>query len=299
MLGETGSRDLEKAVLFGELPEDYLRDWQITSDLDLLQRKAGVTVESISREVLRDTYLDVGQREAPKIRDVAEEFASDAQQSDDAPPRGSVRNAVQLYMAMRNLLRSAEASGASIVCSPWIEGPEPVPCVALTFLRERGIPAACQGDIDALVTMMFLRRVQPNPTFMGGAELHEGLLRISHCVLPRNMANRSIFLPYQLGDYHGRRRSPTIRTKIPTGKTATVARLSRNLESLLLGRGKVVECLDLPDHCRNTVVLEMERPEELMEHVPGVQYHLVMACGDHTGQMSELARDRDIEVVRT
>jgi len=34
-----------------------------------------------------------------------------------------------------------------------------VPCVALMLFQEQGIPTACQGDIDALLTMVLFKRV--------------------------------------------------------------------------------------------------------------------------------------------
>ncbi len=147
-------------------------------------------------------------------------------------------------------------------CGPFIRGEDlPTPRVVLTYLNDDGVPAAC------------------------------------HCVMSRRMcADRTTIRPYYLGDYHGRKAGPTIHTDLPVGQEVTVARLTKDLESLLLVRGTVVVSHDSNHRCRNTVAVEVADRSAVLKAVKGVQTHLVLACGDHTEALLALAAEAGIRV---
>jgi len=102
---------------------------------------------------------------------------------------------------------------------------------------------------------------------------------------------------YYISDYHSRKNSPTIHTAIPRGTPVTVARLTRNLENLILTLGRVVGDHDLKDRCRNTVVVEVEDLERVLRAVKGIQQHLVVACGDLGNAATALAKEAGIGVI--
>jgi len=61
------------------------------------------------------------------------------------------------------------ADAVSLDCGPlFASQAASLPCGALTLLQEAGIAAGCQIDIDALLTMVLLKRITDLPTFMGG-----------------------------------------------------------------------------------------------------------------------------------
>jgi L-fucose isomerase-like protein len=199
---------------------------------------------------------------------------------------------------MKSFVEQRRAAAVSAICGPFIrDADKPVPCVALTLFQDRGIPAACQGDIDALLTMILFKRVSGQPGFMGGPIEDGGYLAVSHCVMSRQMrGTNAVQQPYYFGDYHGRKTSPTIHTDLPTGEVVTVARLTQNLESLILTAGVVVDSRDVPGRCRNSLVIQVSDLPQLLSMVKGVQYHLVVAAGDYTGQLADLAERLGIEV---
>jgi hypothetical protein len=75
-----------------------------------------------------------------------------------------------------------------------------------------------------------------------------------------------------------------------------MARLTRNLETLILSRGELVESLDLRDRCRNTLLIHVEDPAKVLGAMKGLQQHLVVACGDHREAMTTHARNAGIKV---
>jgi hypothetical protein len=126
-----------------------------------------------------------------------------------------------------------------------------------------------------------------------------GRLGISHCVLCRNMRGvTGEAQAYVVSNYHGRKDSPTVWTDAPTGETVTIARLTQNLASLLLTTGTVVATQTGNRRCRNTLVVDVPDRDRVFDAVLGIQNHYVVAYGDHTRALIELAKDKDIEVVR-
>jgi hypothetical protein len=134
---------------------------------------------------------------------------------------------------------------------------------------------------------------------MGGPLKSEGYLAVSHCSMPLQMAGPGEPQPYCLGGHHGTDIDPTIRTGLPPGTNVTLARLTRNLGSLILARGTVVDSRGEIEGspCCNTLLVGVPDLPELLSVVKGFQYHLVVACGDHTGPMADQARDLAIDVI--
>jgi hypothetical protein len=78
----------------------------------------------------------------------------------------------------------------------------------------------------------------------------------------------------------------------------TVARLTRNLERLLLFKGEIIANQAVDSRCRNTLVVDVPDRARIFDAVQGIQNHYVAAFGDHTQALTEMAEDRGIDVVR-
>ncbi len=288
----------EKLLMFGGLPTDYLCEWEVTSDLTAAGKKLGLRFEAIPTHELRSRYSSLSSQDEAEVAGLAQDLIDGASQGSQVADE-EVAKAARLYLAMAGILEERGGDGVTIVCKSWTGGEAlPVPCVSLMLFQERGIPAACQGDLDALLTMVLFKRAAGVPTFMGGAVKANGHLGISHCVLPRNLCTKEDEgQEYYLGDYHGRKESPTVHAEVPIGEIATVARFTKGLRSLLLTSGTIKGCQDNKDRCRNTLVIDVPDRERVFDAVKGVQNHYVVACGDHRAALKERARERDIEVV--
>jgi len=288
----------EKILLFGGLPYSYLNSWEITSELKLIEMKINVKFEEVSMKKLEAKIRELNGAEQMKASDLAEQLLSEALNDPQAktPEKEEIMKATRLYVAMKSIIEEHSAEALTIACGPWIKN-GPVPCVALTMFREEGIPAACQGDIDALITMILFKRASRWTSFMGGGIKIENYLGVSHCVLSRRMLGPTEpKLPYYISDYHGRKSSPTIHTIMPEGLIVTVARVTRNLESLILTAGKVVGNLDLKDKCRNTLLIEVKNVDKVLKAVKGVQQHFVVACGYLEKSMIALAEKAGMRI---
>ena len=286
-------------LLFGGVPHEYLQRWEITSNLAVAEDKLGVQFKEITTENLLTRTHNLTDPEKEKAKQLTNHLRNNAAQRAQgaALSEEEIQKATELYVAMKSYVDHEDATAVTIVCRQWIQEPSyPTPCVALMLLQEDGVPAACQGDIDALLTMVLFKRASGVMSYMGNNFEVAGELGVGHCVLPRTLCHPGSLQPYYLGDYHGRKPSPTIHTSIPPGHVVTIARLTRNLETLILSRGSIIESLDLRDRCRNTLVIHVDDPARVLGAMKGLQQHLVVACGDHTKAMTTHAQRAGIPV---
>ena len=298
----------ETLLLFGGVPSNYLEEWEITDDLELAESKLGVLFKSVSADDLVARYHALDERDRTEASQLAQDLIDNASPQGKAgmpshvpppPSQEEIAKATGLYVAMRQFVEAYDADAVTITCGPWIRGEDlPVPCMALMLFQEQGLPAACQGDLDALLTMVLFKRATGWTSFMGGAVKAQGHVGLSHCVLCRTMPGPDREQAYVISNYHGRKESPTIWVDVPVGETVTVARLTRNLERLLLFKAPVVANEAENARCRNTLIVDVPDRDRVFQAVKGHQNHYVAAFGDHTGALTEMAADRGIEVVR-
>jgi L-fucose isomerase-like protein len=289
----------ERALLFGGVPHSYLKRSQITQDFSVVEDKLGIELVSVPQQKLLAGYEGALLRQNTR-NELADDIIGASQSMGRAAmQRERVEDAVALYLAMNEMVLAQGASAATIVCRQWIQDEIlPVPCISLTLLQERGVPAACQGDVDALLTMMLFKRVANVPSFMGGLFKDNGTMSISHCVLSRKMRGADAPMQgYYLADYHGRKESPTVHTELPEGETVTIARLTKNLEHLILTAGRVIGSWDQEGRCRNTIWIAVDDPDALMNLRVDGQYHFVLACGDHRDELMGFIREAHIGLI--
>jgi hypothetical protein len=78
----------------------------------------------------------------------------------------------------------------------------------------------------------------------------------------------------------------------------TLARLTKDLERLLLTSGTLVACENSEERCRNTLLIDGVDRDALLGSVKGHQNHWVVACGDHVAALSHAAEQAGIEAAR-
>ncbi len=299
----TMTHSREKLLIFGGKPQQYLTEWDITSNLTFAENKLAVDFEEIPADELISRYeslsADDGYRASQMAQELLEGVSGLKRSLPKPPSTDGIVKAAKLYLAMKAIQEEREGDALTIVCKPWIEEKGlPTPCLPLMLFQEEEIPAACQGDIDALLTMVLFKRVSGLTSFMGGAIASMGELGISHCVLSRKMLGPDAEpQPYRVCDFHGKKDSPTVYTEVPAGQTVTIARLTQGLESLLLITGTLVACKNSNSRCRNTMVIHVPDRSKVFRAVKGHQNHYVVACGDHAPGLTQIAEERGIAVV--
>ena len=279
-----------RTVLFGTPPSWYLR-WYAFPDLEALRRKTGMEFIPVEMHGLVEKVKGADPEAA---RALAEEWLRTARDT-VGPPMEEIARAAAVYVAMDGIMTSHNATAMAINCleitqSRKFRGQITNPCMAMTHMRDMGVPSACEMDIPAMMTMLVLGSLGHKPTFLGNivrAEPDSDTIKLSHCILPTRMHGLDQEpLPYMLRDFHGSE-GVTALTEVPRGVRVTLARAQRNLERLVAVKGEIVECRDTV-FCRNTLTIRIRDVRTFIEQAEG--NHHVLIFGDYLKDLEVLGR---------
>jgi len=272
-----------RVALIG-FPPDWYSRWHHLPDPELVRHKLGVEIAPVEA---REFLAEVSMIQEARAEAVAREWMGNAQEVVE-PSLAEVKEAAKMFIALDQILKQRRAQAVALNCL------EPIfslrPCLPLSWLRDNGVPAACEADVSALLTMLILGYIADKPAFMGNivrADPENNLVMISHCIVPSKMAGLAQpAKPYRLRNYHGRY-GVTAYVNLDRGQEVTIARVARGLEKILALRGKIVDCRDTVS-CRTTITVEISDAREFIRKALG--NHHVMVYGDHIGEIRALSQ---------
>jgi L-fucose isomerase-like protein len=288
----------DKVLLFGSVPRRHFKDRGITSDYERIARKLGIRIEIVPRAVLKARYENLSDQERKEAAVLSKQLVAEARQGERSRPNDAdIDDAVRHFLALRSMVTQRRATAAAIVCGSLGPRRMPGPCAALTLLADSGVPTGCEGDIDAVLTMVLFQRVGGVVSFMGNASGQGNRLRVSHCVMPRRMKGGQATQPYYLAHHHDTDSGVTIHTDLASGEPVTAARLTGGLKQLVMAQGTVTQSFDPGRGCRNALTIEVPEVRKILNALRGGQNHLVVACGHHLDRLRRLVDTASIEVI--
>ena len=262
-----------------------------------IRARFGVEVEEVSYKEFLEKWNSISLKRAKAI---AKEWIAKAKAIIE-PSENDVTYVARLYLAIKALLKERKAQALTLIYG---ESPFPVPCLAYTYLRDEGIPAACEGDINSLLMMIILHHLAKRPAYMGNtvwADIKNNVIAISHCVIPTKMKGyASKQKPYILRNYHGLKfkGSVTAYCELNKNQNVTITRLKGDLTKMLVYKGKIVSCKDYedPQLCRAVVKIRVKDAKGFIEKTFG--NHHVLVYGDFADDLGVLGSLFGIEVVK-
>ena len=167
-------------------------DWLIASGVDrhTLKEKLGIEMFDIAIDELVETYHSLDETsELWKAICESPEFLRFEAHAPEALK--TYRNgAFRLYGALAQLVEKYELSGFTLRCFDLLSLVHNTGCMALAMFNAQGIPACCEGDIPALLTMTIGQALtgqtgfQANPSRL---DVDGGEITFAHCTMPLNM----------------------------------------------------------------------------------------------------------------
>ncbi len=227
------------------------------------------------------------------------------------PTRDDVVRAARASLALDKIIEEEQASGIAVGgCMGWLK--RGFPCLGFTRLRDRGIPAVCEGDMDSLWTMLLFQYAFDLPGFQGNNyfDTAKNACWTAHCTGALKMDGvDGPAAPYQLrghSEVGNDGAVPEVYYRI--GQEITRAKLV-NLEHMLLSAGKIIEVPEKSIRaCRTQLCSEVKDAEKMvlnwgggvLEHTEDAMtlLHRVVFYGDHAESIRHLARLLEIEVVQ-
>ena len=210
--------------------------------------EAALGTQIVQRSVaeLRAAWEAADEDEA---RAQAQAWLEGAREVHESARRDIVRCA-EMYLALAAMLEETRADALSIDCRAWDLisceefGAFYSPCMGLTTLRWQGVPAACEADLCAALSMCLLNWLTGLPAFLGnigGIFPERGSVQIGgHAACTVNMAGDGKALEgYVLRDYGGRGGVASY-LPIEAGRPVTIARFDKHLRRLSAAAGQTV-----------------------------------------------------------
>lgn len=224
------------------------------------------------------------------------------------PNQEDITKAARVSVALQNLMKQEQAQGLAIgTCMGWLR--KGFPCLGFTRLRDVGIPAACEGDMDSLLTMLLFQYATDRPGFQGNAtfDTSRNALWTAHCTAPLRMDGPDGKpAPYLLrghSEVGGSGCVPEVHYRL--GETITRTKLV-NLDTILASTGKIIEVPEKSVRaCRTQIVTEVRDAAKMAASWSSVLetedamtlLHRVVFYGDHMDSVRHLARLMNLNVV--
>jgi len=225
------------------------------------------------------------------------------------PNKEDIRKAARISIALQRLMEREKAQGLAVgTCMGWL--PKGFPCLGFARLRDGGVPAACEGDMDSLLTMLLFQHAIDRPGFQGNAtfDTYRNALWTAHCTAPLKMDGpNGDEAPYLLrghSEVGGSGCVPEVQYRL--GQTITRAKMI-NLDTILASTGKIIEVPARAVHgCRTQIVTEVQDATTMASNWSSVLetedamtlLHRVVFYGDHYESVNHLARLMDMKVVK-
>ena len=199
-------------------------------------------------------------------------------------PETEVAKALRMYVALRKLLDAYKLDALSVKCFDILRETGVTACLAVSLLNDEGVPAGCEGDIPATLTMMLGMWCTGEKAFMANPSLIDGdRVLLSHCTAPLSMCGST---GYELNTHYETNRSVGVSVAFREGETVTIARLSPELDRIRLLRGVAEKgSPKLEHHCRSQMLVRIAggNPEMLLDESIG--NHHVVLYGDHIKEL--------------
>ncbi|HEX72971.1 MAG TPA: hypothetical protein ENN65_06620 [Candidatus Hydrogenedentes bacterium] len=224
------------------------------------------------------------------------------------PTKEDIVKAARVSVALDHLMDQEQADALAIgTCMGWL--PRGFPCLGFTRLRDRGLPAACEGDMDSVLTMLLFQYAIDKPGFQGNAtfDTARNALWTAHCTAPLKMDGPDgEAAPYLLrghSEVGGSGCVPEVQYRL--GEVVTRTKLV-NLDTILASTGKIIEVPERAVHgCRTQIVTEVRDAAKMAANWSSALetedamtlLHRVVFYGDHMESLRHLANLMGLQVI--
>ena len=235
-------------------------DWLIASQANpiALLDKLGIRMEEVPMEEL---LAEIGK---------AQGEPAPAEQEMAAKVREAYPGAVKVYNALKVLVERHRLDAFTLRCFDLLTTVGNTGCLALACFNSEGVPASCEGDVPALVSMMIAHALtgvtgfQANPARI---DTETGEMLFAHCTIPFNMVE-----DWQFDTHFESGIGVGIHGLFPEGPV-TVFKVSGDLKRHFVAEGELLGNQYEQNLCRTQVILRL-KPED-------ARYFLTDPIGNH------------------
>ena len=235
-------------------------DWLISSHADpmAVMDKLGARLVEIPMEDLLQEIEKADADDAPEEETMADNV------------RASYPGATKIYHALQVLVDRYQLGAFTLRCFDLLTAVGNTGCLALASFNADGIPASCEGDVPALLSMMIAQALtgctgfQANPARI---DVETGQMLFAHCTVPFNMVGN-----WQYDTHFESGIGVGIHGELPEGPV-TIFKVSGKLDRHFVAEGELLRNQYEDNLCRTQVVMQF-MPED-------ARYFLTDPIGNH------------------
>ncbi len=209
-------------------------DWLISSDVSAedARENLGVELVNIPIQELIDYVLATAAYKGSDLR--------------------GFEGAEIIYDGLKKMVEEYRLSALTVRCFDLLGTVYNTGCLALARLNAEGIPASCEGDVPALLSMMVANRLtgvcgfQANPARINP---ESGEITFAHCTVPFNMLER-----YHYTTHFESGIGVAIKGDIPEGPV-TILKIGPDAKTRVCFKGELLANLCEKNLCRTQIVV--------------------------------------------
>ena len=261
---------------------------------DYIRKRTGVTVEHRPVDDLKELIKGVDtaaagkemerwKKEAVNVVDVTDEM---------------ILHSSRMYILLRSLIEKEGLSAVSVDCLSFSFGSDktiPLPCLAFTRLRDKGITAACEADVCMMLSSMLLQEVSRRPSFqsnVSSVNFQNSSTVLRHCVAPTKIYGQDApAVPYILKDYHGMGKGGTSEITYPVGLDVTIGGFTKDLKDFVVWPGRIQAGIDdrstpsfkdappemqkMRKYCTNMAEVKVNDIHDFLKNIVGIHHNMI------------------------
>ncbi len=198
-------------------------------------------------------------------------------------------NAARNYVAAKNIIAAEDANAITMDCLGLVGGrriPSP-PCMAWCKLNDEGVPAACEGDLDATYTYLLITYLLGKPGFMQDPvpeTVHNTFIG-AHCTSPTRLRGfDKPSVPFILRSHSESDIGVSMQVLWEPGERITICKFEGNGQRFIVGEATVLGNLETPPAggCRTSVITELD---DVADARDAKGFHQVFLYGEHERQL--------------
>ena len=265
--------------------------------LDNVVEYLDVKYRTVGRQNVVSAYEKIG--ETNEVMEMAREYMENAKKTVE-PSHQDVINASRMYMACKNLLTEYDATAITMDCLGLVGSKliDTTPCMGFSKLNDEGIPAACEADFDAILTMLLMKHMFGKPSFMNDPvpETVHNTLIAAHCTSATKLdgyGSRSE--PFILRSHSESNIGVSPQVLWREGQDITLSKF-QGPGKMIIGSGTVIGNVGTPPAggCRTSVEVKMKGIEDSRD-TKG--FHQLLMYGDHAKELRDLCQLFGIEAI--
>lgn len=246
-------------------------DWLVASsvDYDRVRKAWGVEYIDIPLSKVEEYYGQTTESDADAVSKVFINKAKAIIEPDDS----EIIKAVRLYLAMKRIVDEYELNAITVQCFSLIASLHTTGCLALALLNDDGIVAGCEGDLQTIFTMLYVKRVMGKDSFMANPSFIDTVRNevvFAHCTIGLKQTTE-----YIIRSHYESQSGVAIQGILPLDKVAIVKFGGATLEKSVVLYGNIIENESDERKCRTQIRIALNRDTS------NADYFLTRSIGNH------------------